>query len=113
MSNFSKLIREVFSGANGKLSSKRTIGGFAMTVALFSTVYLVVVDRSTEVVENLLTTILILSASLLGLPAITGAFGKSKITSMESSHTHEDEYINTEQPKDPCQDCPHNKKGTD
>jgi hypothetical protein len=76
--------REIFTGSNGKLSAKRCIGGVAMAVALCCTIYLVIVDRSNEVVENLLTTILILSASLLGLPAITGVFGKSKITSMES-----------------------------
>lgn len=104
-----QVLREIFSGANGKLSAKRTIGGVAMAVALASTVYLVIVDRSNEVVENLLTTIIILSASLLGLPAITGVFGKSKITSMSAAP----EDIDTTPPVDPCEGCPHNKKGTD
>ena len=75
-------LREIFSGANGKLSAKRIVGGIAMTVALASTIYLVIVDGSNDVVENLLTTIFLLSAYLLGLPAITGIFGKSRITSV-------------------------------
>lgn len=106
---FKQTLKEIFSGANGKLSAKRTIGGVAMTVALASTIYLVIVDRSNEVVENLLTTILILSASLLGLPAITGVFGKSKITSMGSQESEEPVSIMNE---DPCEKCPYNKKGT-
>lgn len=112
MGKFGNIMREIFSGANGRLSSKRTIGGIAMTVALASTIYLVVVDRSNEVVENLLTTILILSASLLGLPAITGVFGKSQITSMQQHEDEDKVVIPKQEPKDPCEGCPHNKKGT-
>ena len=111
---FKQTLKEIFSGANGKLSAKRTIGGVAMTVALISTIYLVIVDRSNEVVENLLTTILILSASLLGLPAITGVFGKSKITSIEPQEPQESEepFSTSTIKEDPCEKCPHNKKGT-
>lgn len=106
-----QVLREIFSGANGKLSAKRTIGGVAMAMALASTAYLVVVDGSNEVVENLLTTIIILSASLLGLPAITGVFGKSKITSMGA--VPEEVEVSPPTNTDPCEGCPHNKKGTD
>lgn len=74
-----KVLREIFSGANGKLSAKRVIGGVAMLVALICTVILVFRDGSNGVVENLLMTIFITSVSLLGLPAITGAWGTSKI----------------------------------
>jgi hypothetical protein len=112
MSKLGSILREIFSGSNGQLSSKRTIGGFAMAVALFSTIYLVVIDRGTEVVENLLTTILILSSSLLGLPAITGVFGKTQITSMGSHKEEDKEEYNHIAPKhpepDPCERCPHN-----
>lgn len=106
------ILREIFSGANGKLSAKRTIGGVAMAIALASTVYLVIIDRSNEVVENLLTTIIILSASLLGLPAITGVFGKSRISSMHTQDIEEPIITQPEQNIDPCEGCPHNKKGT-
>ena len=108
MGKLGQVLREIFSGANGKLSAKRTMGGVAMSMSLASTAYLVIVDRSNEVVENLLTTIIILSASLLGLPAITGVFGKSKITSMSEHHEDMDA---TPPPAsaDPCEGCPHKK----
>lgn len=73
------ILREIFSGANGKLSAKRVIGGVAMAVALGCTITLVIRDGSNGVVENLLMTIFITSVSLLGLPAITGVWGNSKI----------------------------------
>lgn len=74
------VLREIFSGANGKLSAKRVIGGLAMAVALSCIAFLVIRDGSTSVVENLLMTILIISASLLGLPAVTGIWGSSKVS---------------------------------
>lgn len=82
-----RVLREIFSGANGKLSAKRVIGGFAMSVALGCTIYLVIRDGSTSVVENLLMTIYITSVSLLGLPAITSMWGSSKI--QLGKHTEE------------------------
>lgn len=128
-------LREIFSGSNGKLSAKRIVGGIAMIVALSSTVYLVVKDGSNDTVENLLTTVLLLAAYLLGLPAITGVFGKSRITSIgdpnmqqpgynpyEQPHqpeynpyerpqqTEYNPYERPQQPYDPCENCPHNKR---
>ena len=80
MGTFKQNIREIFSdGATGTLSSKRVIGSISMAVVLICTIYLVIRDGSTDVVENLLMTIFITSASLLGLPAIAGAWGKAKI----------------------------------
>ena len=80
MGTFKQNIREIFSdGTTGTLSSKRVIGGISMAVVLICTIYLVIRDGSTDVVENLLMTIFITSASLLGLPAIAGAWGKAKI----------------------------------
>ena len=75
-----KTIREIFSGANGKLSAKRVIGGIAMAVALGCTIWLVAKDGSNSVVENLLMTIFITSVSLLGLPAVTSMWGSSKLS---------------------------------
>lgn len=85
----SNILREIFSGANGKLSAKRVIGGVGMISVIICTLVLAARDGSTEVVENLLTTILILSASLLGLPAITGVFGKSSITGYHQESSEE------------------------
>ena len=80
MGTFKQNIREIFSdGSTGVLSSKRVIGGISMAVVLICTCYLVIRDGSTDVVENLLMTIFITSASLLGLPAIAGAWGKAKV----------------------------------
>ena len=114
------ILREIFSGANGKLSAKRVIGGIAMAVALICTTILVFKDGSNNVVENLLMTIFITSVSLLGLPAITGIWGNSKIQTNSNSKETIDETVETKpaeeptptHPYDTCANCPHNKKET-
>lgn len=73
------VIREIFSGENGKLSSKRVIGGIAMAVGLICTIVLVARDGSTQVVENLLQTIFIISTTLLGVANVTGIWKNNKI----------------------------------
>ena len=108
MSRFSNILKEIFSGVNGKLSAKRVIGGFSMLVALSCTVYLTVRDGSTSVVENLLMTTLISSISLLGLPAVTSVWGGSKLNIQQKPESEHP----VEQPIDPCENCPYNKKGT-
>lgn len=107
------ILREIFSGENGRLSSKRIIGTIAMAIAIGCTVYLTVVDRSTETVENLLMTILITSGSLIGAATVTGIWKGNKM-----SVCRDDEQENSQRPKfppshmeDPCLKCPHNKKG--
>lgn len=105
-------LREIFSGANGKLSAKRVIGGIAMAIALGCTIYLVIRDGSNSVVENLLMTIFITSVSLLGLPAVTGMWGSSKISvgkSMEESEIEEP--APEPEPQIPnCETCEFKKK---
>ena len=119
--NMSKILREIFSGANGKLSAKRVIGGVAMTVALTCTTILVFRDGSNDVVENLLMTIFITSVSLLGLPAVTGIWKNSKVEVGESKSDEEvvitqpeQEIITDKEP--PCKHClkctHYNEKGT-
>ena len=111
MGTFKQNIREIFSdGATGTLSSKRVIGGISMAVVLICTCYLVIRDGSTDVVENLLMTIFITSASLLGLPAIASAWGKAKMSIGSSEHiqetsTHEtpEESVNANIPD--CDNC--------
>ena len=122
------ILREIFSGANGKLSAKRVIGGIAMAVALGCTIALVIRDGSNSVVENLLMTIFITSVSLLGLPAITSVWGSSKMSIGASDESTEQtptpapiptpvaevtpEPIDS-QPVPNCANCPCNKKGTE
>ena len=105
------ILREIFSGANGKLSAKRVIGGIAMAVALGCTVALVIRDGSNGVVENLLMTIFITSVSLLGLPAITGAWGNSKI---QIPGTKEEEPTPVQPEPTPqvpdCENCEYKKR---
>ena len=116
MGTFRKNIREIFSdGSTGMLSSKRVIGGISMGVVLLCTCYLVIRDGSTDVVENLLMTIFITSASLLGLPAIAGAWGKAKMSIGSSEHiqetsTHEtpEESVNANIPD--CDNCYYKNK---
>ena len=109
-----KTIREIFSGANGKLSAKRVIGGISMAVALGCTIALVIRDGSNTVVENLLMTIFITSVSLLGLPAITSVWGNSKINVGKSE---EEPSIPVAEPPQPtpvehpdCENCIYKRK---
>lgn len=106
MGKFGNIVREIFSGANGKLSAKRVIGGFSMLVALGCTIYLTVRDGSTNVVENLLMTTLISSISLLGLPAVTSVWGGSKLNIQQKQESEPP----VKQPIDPCENCPYNEK---
>ena len=107
------ILREIFSGANGKLSAKRVIGGVAMAVALGCTIALVIRDGSNGVVENLLMTIFITSVSLLGLPAITSVWGNSKI---QVPGTKEEESAPTQPEPTPappvpdCDNCEHKRR---
>ena len=117
MGTFKRNIREIFSdNSTGMLSSKRVIGGISMAVVLLCTCYLVIRDGSTDVVENLLMTIFITSASLLGLPALAGAWGKAKmsigsserITQETSTHETSEESVNTNIPD--CDNCYYKNK---
>lgn len=107
MAKFKQIMREIFSdGSTGTLSSKRVIGGISMAVVLICTSYLVIRDGSTAVVENLLMTIFITSASLLGLPAIAGAWGKSKLSvGTPLPETSTEEAPKEETPKQETPDC--------
>lgn len=84
--SLSSICREIFSDENGKkLSAKRVVGGISAGVVLTCTIFLTIRDGSTDVVENLLMTIFITSMSLLGLPTIAGAWGKSKIATSKAA----------------------------
>lgn len=119
MGTFKQNMREIFSeGSTGKLSSKRILGAIAMFVALGCTVYLVIRDGSNDVVEDLLMTVFIMSASLLGLPAIAGAWGKSKMsigsseTIVQETSTNEDPTPEPAQSNIPdCDNCYYKNKG--
>lgn len=125
MTTKKNIFREILSGSNGKLSAKRVVGAFAMLVALGCTVYLVISDGSNTVVENLLMTIFITSVSLLGLPAVTGVWGNSRVNVGKEPDTEEDAAVpNEKEPEQTFPDCdnceykhrrkrPYTKKGTE
>ena len=113
MTTKKNILREIFSGANGRLSAKRVIGGIAMAIALGCTIYLVIRDGSNSVVENLLMTIFITSVSLLGLPAVTGIWGSSKISVNKSEEVNITEPVVSEPPPieiPNCETCEFKKK---
>ena len=111
MATFKQNLREIFSdGSTGVLSSKRVIGGISMAVVLICTCYLVIRDGSTDVVEDLLMTIFITSASLLGLPAIAGAWGKARVHIGNIEPIQEQEPIQEHTNIPDCDNCYYKKK---
>lgn len=74
-----EFIKEMLSGANGVVSSKRIIGALTMLVVLGCTVYLVANEGCTQGVENILQTLIISACGLLGITSIAGAW-KNKVT---------------------------------
>ena len=74
----SNIIREVLSGENQVLSSKRIFGALIFLVCLGCIVYLVANEGGTQVVENLLQTAMFMAAGLLGISTVTGIWRDSK-----------------------------------
>jgi hypothetical protein len=96
--------KEMLSGSNGILSSKRVMGVITLLMCMICTSWLVYKEGGTQVVENLLQTLMIMSAALLGIASITGIWkkgGKTEIKMDESTQN------------DPCDGCIHNKKETE
>ena len=101
--------KEIVTGDNGFLSSKRVMGVVVLSICVICTCWLVYAEGGTQVVENLLQTLMIMSAALLGISSITSIWkgGKSGETAKTITEVAE-----TEKP-DPCKDCIHNKKETE
>ena len=98
-------IREMLSGENKVLSSKRVMGALVLCACMYCIIYLVLNEGGTQIVENLLQTAILTAGGLLGVSTISGIWRKSTSTQQATQ----------EEPKpiDPCEGCPHNKKGTD
>ena len=108
--------REMISGENGVISSKRVMGVVVLTVCIICTCWLVWSEGGTAVVENLLQTLMIMAAALLGISSITGIWRKGKAG--ETAKTIGEvskEDVSIEEPKqqfdpdNPCATCIHNK----
>jgi sorbitol-specific phosphotransferase system component IIC len=67
---FDVFIRNMLSGS-GNVSSKRVSGIISLLISLMCIIYLVLTEGGTTVVENLLQTVLIMAACLLGVSSVT------------------------------------------
>ena len=97
--------REMISGENGVISSKRVMGVIVLTVCMICTCWLVWSEGGTAVVENLLQTLMIMAAALLGISSITGIWRKGEKTEIKTDTVHPNF-----DPEDPCKNCIHNTK---
>lgn len=95
--------RELVSGENGILSSKRLMGVIILVICMICTCWLVYAEGGTQVVENLLQTLMIMAAALLGISSVTGIWKKGGKTEIKTDET-------PPQVDDPCKDCIHNKE---
>lgn len=92
--------KEIISGENGKLSSKRIMGTVVLVMCLICTSWLVYKEGGTQVVENLLQTLMIMAAALLGISSVTSIWKKGALP--PEKHI---EHI-----ENPCDTCQFNKK---
>lgn len=97
--------KEMISGDNGFISSKRVVGIITLTVCLGCTIWLVISEGGTPVVESLLQTLMIMAAALLGISSITNIWKSGKHS--KTAKTIEDA---NDVESDPCETCTHNKK---
>lgn len=72
--------KQLVSGANGIVSSKRVMGMLVLIVCLICMVYLVVSEGGTGVVENLLQTGMVMAASLLGISSVTSIWKGNQVS---------------------------------
>jgi hypothetical protein len=110
--------REMISGSNGIISSKRVMGVVVLTVCMICTCWLVWSEGGTTVVENLLQTLMIMAAALLGISSVTSIWKKGHhvdtAKTIEGFNVDKEETTTSEpqqfNPDDPCANCIHNKK---
>lgn len=90
--------RQLVSGANGIVSSKRVMGMLVLCICLICIIYLVISEGGTGVVENLLQTGMVMAASLLGISSVTSIWkgnqvsmggGDTKIEPVETNLSNE------------------------
>lgn len=96
--------REMISGENGVISSKRVMGVIVLVVCMICTCWLVWSEGGTQVVENLLQTLMVMAAALLGISSITGIWKKGEKTEIKTEDPPKFD------PEDPCKNCIHNTK---
>ena len=75
-----EFFKQLVSGANGIVSSKRVMGMLVLCVCLICMVYLVIAEGGTGVVENLLQTGMVMAASLLGISSVTSIWKGNQVS---------------------------------
>lgn len=113
--------REMISGSNGIISSKRVMGVVVLTICMICTCWLVWSEGGTTVVENLLQTLMIMAAALLGISSVTSIWKKG--ASADTAKTIEKFNVDKEEPTssepqepqkfnpdNPCENCIYNNK---
>lgn len=94
--NLFNALKSILSGT-GELSAKRATGLFMMVIVMGCIVFLTISEGGTDVVECLLQTAMIISASLLGITSITGIWKNGKVDISNDKDYKE----KTQQKKDP------------
>lgn len=106
-------LREMLSeqGLHGSyISSKRVVGFMLALVSMACTIYLTIRDGGTVVVENLIQTSLVMSASLLGISSVTSIWKNGSMSIGEQKEPKEEPKMHPHRPR-PI--CPYIEKGTD
>jgi len=88
------ILREMFSGANQRLSSKRITGAFCVISSTCVILFLAVTDPTFPSINSLLEWVLITGAGLLGLGLAERRFSSTtdkKVDSDNSEHTTDEE----------------------
>lgn len=102
---FIEMLSECTRLGHSYISSKRVVGVLMMVIVMSCTIYLVWKEGGSDVVENLLQTAMIISASLLGISSVTGIW---KGNSMKIGEQHEQKQDQISEDK--SFECPYIKK---
>lgn len=100
------MMREMVSGENGIVSSKRVMGIITLVVCLICVGWLVWSEGGTQVVENLLQTLMIMAAALLGISSITGIWRKGSEKTIKQNDLIDEKFDHDNS----CKNCIHNTK---
>lgn len=105
--------KQLVSGANGVVSSKRVMGMLVLLVCLACIIYLVIAEGGTSVVENLLQTGMVMAASLLGISSVTSIWKGNQVSMGDNSKGSSESSIEqhpSEQPQiNVTVECPRGK----
>jgi hypothetical protein len=93
--------RQLVSGANGIVSSKRVMGMLVLCICLICIIYLVISEGGTAVVENLLQTGMVMAASLLGISSVTSIWKGNQVSMGDNSKGSSESSIEPQQPEQP------------